>query len=278
MKAYIKHIIKYIMSIFKEKQFIPITKPVNTNNLLSGKVALITGGNGGIGFAMAEAFIRSGCQVIIAGTNEPSLIECCKRLGEASKYIVLDVIRISEISSKIQSAAALFEKGKIDILVNSAGVIAHSDFFTMEEEEYDKIMNVNSKGTFFMNQQMGKYMIENNIKGHILNVTSSSALRPAWTAYQMSKWAVRGLTLGAADKLLPYGIIVNAIAPGPVATKMLDRSPEDTLYMHDQPSKRFAMPSEIANLAVFMVSDMGNLIVGDTYYITGGSGIITYHH
>ena len=179
---------------------------------------------------------------------------------------------------KVKTAAAMFPENRIDILVNSAGVVSHSDFLDMSEQEYDSIMDINAKGTFFMSQATAKYMIENRIKGHILNVTSSSALRPAWTPYQMSKWAVRGLTLGAADKLLPYGIVVNAIAPGPTATPMLGKNEgDDEIYNAICPSGRFAMPSEIAALATFMVSDMGDMIVGDTFYMTGGSGVITLH-
>ena len=152
---------------------------------------------------------------------------------------------------KIKTAAAMFRENRIDILVNSAGVVSHSDFLDMSEQEYDSIMDINAKGTFFMSQAVAKYMIENRIKGHILNVTSSSALRPAWTPYQMSKWAVRGLTFGAADKLLPHGIIVNAIAPGPTATPMLDKNEGDSIYNATCPAGRFAMPSEIAALATF---------------------------
>ena len=179
---------------------------------------------------------------------------------------------------KVRLAAKMSSTGKIDILVNSAGLVSHHDFFYMSEKEYDSIMDVNAKGTYFMSQAVGKYMIENKIKGHILNVTSSSALRPAWTPYQMSKWAVRGLTLGLADALLPHGIVVNPIAPGPVATPMLGKFEGDSIYNETSPSGRYAMPEEIAQLAVFMVSDMGNLIVGDTFYMTGGSGTITLHN
>lgn len=125
-------------------------------------------------------------------------------------------------------------------------------------------MDINAKGSFFMSQAVGRFVIENRIKGHILNVTSSSALRPAWTPYQMSKWAVRGFTMGLADKLLPYGIIVNAIAPGPTATPMLGKQEGDSIYNDSNPSGRYAMPEEIASLAAIMVSDMGNMIVGDT--------------
>lgn len=178
---------------------------------------------------------------------------------------------------KVKTAAGMFPENRIDILVNSAGVVSHSDFLDMSEQEYDSIMDINAKGTFFMSQAIAKYMIENRIKGHILNVTSSSALRPAWTPYQMSKWAVRGLTLGMADRLLPYGIIVNAIAPGPTATPMLGKKEGDSIYNATCPAGRFAMPSEIAALATFMVSDMGDMIVGDTFYMTGGSGTITLH-
>ena len=128
-----------------------------------------------------------------------------------------------------------------------------------------------------MCQAMGKYMIDHKLKGHILNVSSASALRPAWTPYEISKWGVRGFTKGLADTMLPYGIIVNAIAPGPVATPMLGVQEGDSIYNGVNPSGRYAMPSEIAALAVFMVSDFGNLIVGDTFYMTGGSGTISLH-
>lgn len=191
---------------------------------------------------------------------------------------MIDVRDVNSMPEKVCAAASLFSENRIDILVNSAGVVAHSDFMHMGEDEYEKIMDINAKGTFFMSQAVSQFMIEKNIKGHILNVTSSSALRPAWTPYQMSKWAVRGLTLGMADVLLPHGIIVNAIAPGPTATPMLRKNEGDSIYNASNPSGRYAMPSEIASLAVFMVSDMGDMIVGDTFYMTGGSGTISLHN
>lgn len=174
-------------------------------------------------------------------------------------------------------AAASFPENRIDILVNSAGILNHTDFLEMSEDEYDRIMDINAKGTFFMSQAVAKHMIENRIKGHILNLSSSSSLRPAWTPYQISKWAVRGMTLGMADRLLPYGIIVNAIAPGPVATPMLGKHEGDSIYNATCPAGRYAMPEEIARLATFMVSDLGDMIVGDTFYMTGGSGTISLH-
>lgn len=263
-----------LSSAVRKKEVVAIPKLTDQGHLLEGKIALITGGNSGIGYAIAEAFIACGAKVVIAGTNENKLQSACSQLGKQSRYIKLDVTNVSEMDQHIKNAFETFEEGRIDILVNSAGVTNHSDFQHMTEEEYDSIMDINAKGTFFVSQVVSKYMIEQGIRGHILNVSSSSALRPAWTPYQMSKWAVRGFTIGLADTLLPYGIVVNAIAPGPVATPMLGRD-DTNLQFEKHPCKRLASPSEIANLAVFMVSDMGNLIVGDTFYITGGSGIIT---
>lgn len=120
-------------------------------------------------------------------------------------------------------------------------------------------------------------MIDNHIKGHILNVSSSSALRPAWTPYQISKWAIDGMTKGFADLLLKDGIIVNGIAPGPTATDMVNMGDTSNIYYDAQPSHRYAMPEEIANLAIYLISPLADFIVGDTIYITGGSGTISYH-
>ena len=197
--------------------------------------------------------------------------------GLSCESLVLDVLDVKAMPGKVSEAAGIFGEDRIDILVNSAGVVSHSGFEEMTEEEYDKIMGINAKGTYFMSQAVSKFMIERKIHGHILNVSSSSSLRPAWTPYQISKWAVRGLTLGLADSLLPYGITVNAIAPGPVATPMLGKHEGDSIYNPYNPSGRYSMPEEIAELAVFMASSMGDLIVGDTFYITGGSGTITLH-
>ena len=274
----IKHLFKRGIMLIKEEKKIPIPNPINAPELLKDKVALITGGSGGIGLAMAESFLKSGAKVIIAGTNEEKLRSCCEKIGVVNlSYIVIDVKDAQTMPEKIKTAAMMFSENRIDILVNSAGIANQSDFLDMSEQEYDRIMDINAKGTFFMSQAVAKYMIENKIKGHILNVTSSSALRPAWTPYQMSKWAIKGFTLGAADKLLPYGIVVNAIAPGPTATPMMGKGEGDNIYHPTIPSGRFAMPSEIAALATFMVSDMGDMIVGDTFYMTGGSGTITLH-
>ncbi len=279
LKAQVKALIRMVTKTEK----IPIPTPVNPEQVLAGKVALVSGGTGGIGSAIAEAFVSCGAKVILAGTNENKLSGIAGKISEkfeSAEAIVpfrMNVLDVAQMPAKIREAMSLFPENRIDILVNCAGVNDVDDFAHVKEEDYDRVMDINVKGTFFLCQAVSNYMIEHKIKGHILNVSSSSALRPAWTPYPISKWAVRGFTLGLADTLLPYGIVVNAIAPGPTATAMVDRQADGDICMDSNPSGRMAVPGEIANLAVFMVSDMGNMIVGDTFYMTGGSGTISMH-
>lgn len=121
-------------------------------------------------------------------------------------------------------------------------------------------------------------MIRNNVRGgHILNVSSSSALRPAWSPYEMSKWTIKGFIKGLADTLIPHGIIVNAIAPGQTATPMIGVDPNGDIDAPGIPIERYGSPQEIAHLATILVSSYGDLVVGDTLYATGGSGVISLH-
>lgn len=270
----IKKLIKKVLFKIFKKNTLTVPILVNHQKMLENKIAMITGGDSGIGYAIAEEFIKSGCKVIICGRDKTKLEKCSNKLGKYCKYIELDVRDIKKMKKIIEMAATLFDENRIDILVNSAGVGVKHGFFDIDEEEYDLIMDVNAKGTFFMTKAMANYMIDKKIKGHILNVSSSSALRPAWTPYEMSKWSVKGFTLGAADTLSKYGITVNAIAPGPTATPMLNVKEGDNVAIDTNLVGRYAMPNEIASLSVYMCSEMGRMIVGDTFYITGGAGNI----
>ncbi|MBC5781041.1 SDR family oxidoreductase [Blautia difficilis] len=272
----IRELIDYYYSKKNEKNIVPIDIPKNQNNLLENKVALIVGGTGGIGAAIAEAFIEAGAKVIISGTKEEKVKNAVEKLGNCARGIQIELNKVGEFDIKVSQAIALFPENKIDILVNCAGVHGNQTFGSVSETTYDSVMNTNLKGMFFMTQVVSNYMKEERIKGHILNVSSAAALKPGYTPYEISKSGVRSFTLGAAAELIPYGIIVNAIAPGPVATAMLGRKEGDTLYTDCIPAKRFATPSEIGQLAVIMVSDMCNLVIGDTFYVSGGSGTIQY--
>ena len=170
----------------------------------------------------------------------------------------------------IVQASALHDIGKIAI---SDSILLKPDKLT--EEEFEQVIKTNLNGTFFLSKTVAKYMIQNGIKGNILNIASSSSLRPAASAYTFSKWGIRGFTLGLAKTLAPYGITVNGLAPGPTATPMLHRDGHDITF-EKNPMGRFAMPEEIANMAAVLVSDIGRMIVGDIVYMTGGAGVITY--
>lgn len=265
----IRKIRKYIVS----EKITPVKTPVVYGELLNEKKALIIGGSGGIGSAIAAAFVTNGAQVIVSGTNEEKLKDICNKIGPSCKYIIIDVTNPSSFKDKIHEAHEMF--GKIDVLVNSAGIHCKNTFGNVSVDDWDNVMNINLRGMYFMSQEFSKYMIDNNIKGHILNVGSASCAKPGWTPYEISKWGVKAMTLGMADKLIRYGITVNCIAPGPVATPMLGKSNDDNIKWEGNPSGRMATAEEVANLAVVMVSNIGTLIVGDTYFISGGSGTIS---
>ncbi len=129
---------------------------------------------------------------------------------------------------------------------------------------------MNSKAVFFLSQKISKLWIKERVCGKIVNISSAGGLLGATYPYRMTKWDVVGLTEGLGRKLSPHGIIVNAIAPGRIATGMLDRNAEGNVYDTAQPLKRLGLPAEVAELAVFLVSDASNYIVGQTIVCDGG--------
>lgn len=267
---------KICKKIISQKEKIPIITIKDESRLLEGKVALILGGSGGIGFAIANKFLDSGCKVIIAGTSKNKLEKIIKNINNDNlKYIVIDMCDISKFKMNLEESVAMF--GKIDILVNSAGIHSTNpiqDYFNFSEEEYDKILEINLKGNFFFTREVANYMIKNKIKGHILNISSSTALEPAWSPYRLSKWALNGFTKGLADRLLEYGIIVNGIAPGSTATKLLNYEDGQSITTKDNPVNRYIMPEEVAEYAKMLVSELGDMIIGETILISGGRGNI----
>ena len=277
IKSKIKNFIK---KKFVREIKIPVYIPVESGNRLNGKNVLITGGSGGIGFAIANACLRNGANIIITGRDQVKLDETCKKLSENIENkcevygIVLDIKDTVNIKEKIENASAMFKNNQIDILVNNAGVAGAGNIGMTDVDDYDKVLNTNLKGTYFMAQEFSNYLISNHLKGNILNISSASGVRPAISPYMVSKWGEIGLTQGLAKKLIPYEIVVNGIAPGPTATDMLHKDGSDLMY-DNSPAKRFTDPVEVANLAVFLISDSGKMIIGDTVYITGGCGTLT---
>lgn len=253
---------------------------IGSNELLLGKVALITGGTSGIGFSIAKAFIKSGADICITGRNELKLENACKELNKEAIIrgvrifgLVLDNRDISSFDSKLHEI--LQKMGKIDILVNNAGVQG-AVFGSASEEQYDEVLDTNLKGTFFLSQVVARYMVNNGVQGNILNIASASSLRPASDAYVLSKVAIKELTMGMAKTLIKYGIVVNGLAPGPTVTPMLKKDSKGDIAHSVNPLGRYALPEEIANMAVVLCSGMGRTIVGSIIYMTGGAGTITY--
>lgn len=250
------------------------------SDLLKGRTALITGGTSGIGKAIAKAFLNAGANVIITSRTQAKAEEVAETFKKeyASQLVVgikMDNGNISSFKQILEDVCSKLVDNKLDILVNNAG-IRGGRWGETTSTEYDNVMDTNLKGVFFLSELVAKYMIDNGIHGNILNICSASSLRPANSAYCLSKWGVRALTEGMAKSLIPYDIVVNGIAPGPTATPMFGLDSNANLTVASQPNKRFTTVEEIANMAVIYVSDMGRTIVGDIAYMTGGAALLTY--
>lgn len=279
LMEYIKRGFRYIFKGIPIKTVTVNTVSLAPTDLLAGKTALITGGTSGIGKAIAIAFLRAGADVIITGRNlqkAKDVAEEITALCNRGKVfgIALDNRETNSFPTVLNGILELIENRPIDILVNNAGT-GEGGSYRCSVEDYENIMDTNLKGAYFLSRIVSDYMRENGIQGNILNIASSSSLRPATTPYILSKWGMKGLTIGLAKKLIKDGIVVNGLAPGPTATPMLHKDINDDLYIANNPSERFATPDEIANMAVVLTSSMGRMIVGDTMYMTGGAGVLT---
>lgn len=276
----IKTIIRKIINLFRPNQIVKADISVLTpNSLLLGRKAIITGGTSGIGYQIAISFLKAGAEVLITGRSQKRIDDaiskiCSLNADYASRVygIEMDITDIENMENIFQ--LVLKKIGRVDILVNNAGLTGgHINDCT--ENDFNSIVNTNMKGVFFLSRIVGRYMVSNKIQGNILNLCSSSSLRPANSVYTMSKWAIKGLTEGLARMLIPYGIVVNGIAPGLTATPMLNKNDSsDNLFNQYVLTKRYATAEEIAEMAVILVSNMCRMVVGDILYMTGGSGLL----
>lgn len=271
----IKNMVRAVLNRLQPKTIIRanITR-LDPNQMLKERCAFITGGTSGIGYSIAEAYLEAGAKVVIAGRSQSKIQTAVEKLAQIGSCcgIVMDVTNTDLLKDCFSEAVSKY--GRIDILVNNAGVSGAS-IADATPEKFDMVLDTNLKGVFFLSQVAGKYMVENGIHGNILNISSASSIRPAACAYTISKWGIRGFTQGLARTLLPYGITVNALAPGPTLTPLLRKdSDAKDIAFPQTPSGRYALPCEIANMAVVLVSDIARLVVGDTVFMTGGAGNI----
>ena len=250
--------------------------------LLEGKSAVITGSSRGIGKAIATTFAALGAGIVIHGTNEDSLRALKDELCAEAESLGID-IRCEYVAGDIgdiETSKRLAEKciesfGKIDILVNSAGINTRTKFLDLTPDEWDKVIRVNLTGTFYACKCVVPHMIERK-SGCIINLSSRAGKTyhaNASLCYGASKGGIDALTRNLAGELAPYGIRVNSICPGPVETDMsLQWTPEyREKVLAGIPLRRLGKPEEVADLATFLASDLAGFITGESINVNGGN-------
>ncbi|GGB32585.1 dehydrogenase [Roseibium aquae] len=253
---------------------------------LENKVAIITGAARGIGLAVAKRFVMDGAKVVIADVDDTAGHEAeedLKSLGEAT-YIHCNVAERLDVRNLV--AGTLNAYGDIDVLVNNAGVVAGSSFLDLDEEDFDRVLAINLKGTFLCSQAVARHMVEKveqgGDPGSIINMSSINAVVaiPDQIPYCVSKGGITQLTKTTALSLAPYGIRVNAIGPGSIMTEMLATVNSDPAarnkILSRTPMQRIGEPSEIAGVAAFLASADASYVTGQTIFADGGRLPLNY--
>ncbi len=242
---------------------------------LKDKVAVITGGTRGIGYATAEKFLSEGAAVIVCGSSQGSADKAVASLKEKFPAAAVDGIwpTLSDFQSVRDAFASVVEKyGHIDILINNAGCSEATPFDKYDESVFDKVMDLNVKGVFNASRVVVDYMTAQG-SGVILNTSSmvSRDGQPSGMAYPTSKFAVNGLTLSLARELGPKGIRVNAVAPGITETDMMKAVPKSVIepMIARIPLRRLGQPEDIANAFAFLASDEASYISGVVLHVDG---------
>ena len=242
---------------------------------LKDKVAFITGGSRGIGYATAERFLQEGAKVILTASTQESADKAVTQLREKYPNAVVD--GISPDLSSLESVRSEFRRmtqkyGCVDILVNNAGVSERTPFTEYTEEMYDKVMDLNVKGVFNATRAASECMVARGT-GVILSTSSMVSIsgQPSGFAYPTSKFAVNGMTVSLARELGPKGIRVNAVAPGITETDMMRAVPKEIIepMIARIPLRRLGQPEDIANAFVFLASEEASYITGVVLSVDG---------
>lgn len=245
-------------------------------NLLKGKVAVVTGGTRGIGYAIVRKFAESGATVIICGSRPETAVAALERLkGEVPGVQAAALSpQLNDVVSVEQAFSAIFEQyGGIDILVNNAGISQKQSFYSYTEAEYDQIMSLNVKALFVCSQAAARLMKLQG-GGVILNTSSMVSLygQASGFAYPASKYAVNGITKSLARELGKDHIRVNAVAPGVVRTDMVAALPEHVIrpVVDKIPLGRMAEAEDVANAFLYLASDLAAYVTGTVLSVDGG--------
>ena len=242
---------------------------------LKDKVAIITGGSRGIGYATAERFLQEGATVIITASTKESAQAAAAKLRE--KYPEATVAGISPDLSNLKSVREAFAEtaakyGCVDILVNNAGISESTPFTEYTEETFDRVMDLNVKGVFNATRAASECMVAKG-EGVILSTSSMVSIsgQPSGFAYPASKFAVNGLTVSLARELGPKGIRVNAVAPGITETDMMKAVPKEVIepMIARIPLRRLGKPEDVANAFVFLASEEASYITGVVLSVDG---------
>lgn len=245
--------------------------------LLQGKVAVVTGGTRGIGFAIVKKFLENGAKVALLGSRQETVDKALQKIKEedADAEVVgywpnlMDASEVEEVFTKVKDMY-----GSLDILVNNAGVSARESFYDYKPEEFEKVIDLNLNSVFICAQAAAKIMKEQG-GGVILNTSSMVSLygQPAGVSYPASKFAVNGLTKSLARELGKDQIRVNAVAPGVTRTDMVAALPEDMVKRITAPIPlgRVGEPEEVANAFLFLASDMASYVTGEILSVDGAA-------
>ncbi|HXW36231.1 MAG TPA: glucose 1-dehydrogenase [Acidimicrobiales bacterium] len=248
------------------------------NEPLKGKAAVVTGGNTGIGKAVALALAGQGANIVIDYISDEQATEDLERqivaLGDQAIGVDADVSKVDDLQRIVDSCVKAF--GKIDVMVNNAGVETRTSVLETTESQYEKVMEINLKSAFFGTQIAAKQMIEQGTGGRIINMTSvhEDWPMPNNTPYCLSKGGMRMLTRTAGVELAPHNILVVGVGPGAVDTPINLSTVQDPTKLRELdsaiPLGRLAKPEEIANVVAFLAGDGGSYLTATTIFADGG--------
>lgn len=250
---------------------------------LKDRIAIVTGATKGIGVAVAEEFVKEGAKVVLTGRSielGEQVAQALRERGGNVLFVQCDVSKKAQVDHLVAETLAHF--GTIDIIVNNAGVNHSANFFDITEEDWDWVMSVDLKGTFLLSQAGARVMVAQNKPGVIVNVSSVMAVLALadQVPYCAAKGGVNQLTKAMALSLIGKGIRVNACAPGPVMTELMERvvnnEEKHAVLMERLPIGYIASCEEIARVIVFLASDDSSYFIGQTIYPDGGRMIQAY--
>jgi NAD(P)-dependent dehydrogenase (short-subunit alcohol dehydrogenase family) len=241
------------------------------------KTAIITGGASGIGLAIAKKFVDNNIRSILVGRDANKLKEACCSLGELASCVKCDITKLESLPGMINSV--MDKHGRIDVLVNNAGIHLKKSFHEVTDEEYQKVILTNQVAVFSLSREVSKVMVRQQ-KGSIINISSMASQYgiPLVIAYTASKSAVEGMTRAMAVELSPLGIRVNCIAPGFIHTDMSskaltnDPGRKKKVYART-PIGRLGTAEEVADAALFFATDSSSYITGVVLPVDGGNSI-----